>query len=89
MDWGCELSRLTLRRASSLRFLKAWSAVAVWPLRPREVEILVQSSFRAAERWDGCQSSLTQARAGQDGLRSYTYSCCHVCGSNGNAKLLL
>ena len=42
---------MTRRRASSLRFLKAARAEAVWPLRPREVESLFQSSFRAAERW--------------------------------------
>ena len=27
--------------------------MAVWPLRPREEEILFQSSFEAAERWGG------------------------------------
>lgn len=43
--------RLSLRRASSWRFLKAMSEDAVWPLRPREAVTLDQSSFVAAERW--------------------------------------
>lgn len=42
--------RFSLRRASSWRFLNAMSEAAVWPLRPREVVILDQSSLVAAER---------------------------------------
>ena len=42
---------LTRRRASSLRFLKAVRALAVEPLRPRAVIVLLRSSFAAAERW--------------------------------------
>lgn len=48
--WGALDRRLSLRRASSLRFLKARSEAAVWPLRPRELVIFDQSSFDAAER---------------------------------------
>jgi hypothetical protein len=47
---GCAERRLSLRLASSLRFLKARSAAAVWPLRPSEDVILAQSSLEAAER---------------------------------------
>lgn len=47
---GCEERRLSLRRASSLRFLKESSAAAVWPFRPSEEVTLAQSSFEAAER---------------------------------------
>lgn len=49
--WACDCKRFNLRRASSLRFLKACSEAAVWPLRPRDEVIFVQSIFRAAERW--------------------------------------
>ena len=49
-DCGCACSRLSFRRASSLRFLNASSEAAVWPFRPREVEIFVQSTFKEAER---------------------------------------
>lgn len=47
---GCSLSCWTLRRTSSLRFLKAWREATVWPRRPRELVTLVQSSLRAALR---------------------------------------
>ena len=52
--WVCKAA--SLRRASSLRFLKAWREVAVLPLRPREVVMRVQSIFVAAERWRGVVS---------------------------------
>lgn len=48
---GCEERRLSLRRASSLRFLKESNAAAVWPFRPSEEVTLAQSSFEAAERY--------------------------------------
>lgn len=38
------------RRASSLRFLKAVRALAVEPLRPRVVMVLLRSNLAAAER---------------------------------------
>jgi len=40
---------LSLRRASSLRFLKAEREAAVWPFRPREVVMRFQSILKAAE----------------------------------------
>ena len=48
--------RFSLRRASSWRFLNAMSEAAVWPLRPREVVTLDQSSLVAAERWSEIES---------------------------------
>jgi hypothetical protein len=50
---GCSDSCWTLRRASSLRFLKACSEETVWPRRPSELVTLVQSSLRAALRYEG------------------------------------
>ena len=47
---GAAWRAASFRRASSLRFLKARRDEAVWPLRPREEEIVVQSIFEAAER---------------------------------------
>ena len=43
----------SLRRASSLRFLKAWREVTVWPRRPSEVVTLAQSSLSAELRCEG------------------------------------
>ena len=48
------------------------------------MEILVQSSFRAAERWGGLLAgSLSFLKVGlwREGV---AYSCCHFCGLNGN-----
>ena len=47
---GCSWRAASLRRASSLRFLKAWREVTVDPRSPRLEVTAAQSSLRAALR---------------------------------------
>lgn len=74
-----------MRRASSLRFLKARSEAAVWPLRPREELILDQSIFVAAERLRSRRGGrlVLGFRQAMKGNRRDTYPNSHDCGVGG------